>query len=498
MAPRHDRGMPRVTITVDNRIRLDPSSIPSEVVDLLRQDFTHQNPQREMLRRIGKPFWGEPKEIATYALDGRELSLPRGGMGRLRKRLEEAGLRREVVDRRCRGDERAGARIPDHLIELWPFQRVALSVLVGRQCGIFRSGTGSGKTTVGIALASAVKLPTCVIVYNAGLFDQWVKRAGRELGIREQDVGVIKGPVRRLRPFTVAMQQTLNARGVDPEVARYFGVVIADEVQRTPSRTMACVMDQFPAVYRIGISASERRKDKKEFITYDLIGEIIHDVKRAELIKSGHVLDVQVRVVPTDFEAPWYGMPTDDNSDVEVDIVRLTEEMQEDFARNEVAIGCVLAEVRDRQVLVFSHRRDHCILLDRKLVALGIRTGFLIGGADYGVEFRRTIERLERGELQAGVGTFQAIGQGLDLPGVSVGVCATPIASNKQVFAQVLGRFCRTRAGKSAACLYYLWDRRVFGLKHLRNIVSWNSNVVVRDDAGGWREGRQYLREQES
>ena len=486
--------MSRVEVVVDDRIRVRVADLPPDVVEQLRRDFTHKNPQREMLKRIGKPFWSEPKEIVTYALDGCELSLPRGGMGRLRERFEEYGIKRRVIDRRVLGDLCAGEAMPDHLVELWPFQREALAVLHERQCGIFRSSTGSGKTTVGIALAALVKLPTIVLVYNAALMSQWVKRGSRELGMREQDVGVIQGERCWLRPFTIAMQQTLNARGVSEEVRRYFGVVIADEVQRSPSRTMASVVNQFPAKYRLGISASERRKDHKEFITYDLFGGIIHDVKRAELIKSGHVLDVQVRVVPTDFEADWYGMPTDEQPDVEVDFVRLTEQMQEDFARNELALSCVLEEARERQVLVLSHRREHCMMLDSKIAAFGIKTGFLIGGDDYGVEFRRTVDGLERGDVRVGVGTIQMIGQGLDLPGVGVGVCATPVAANKQVFMQMLGRFCRTRAGKSAACLYYLWDRHVFGAKHLRNIVLWNSNTVVRDDTGQFVNGRDYLR----
>ena len=485
--------MSRALVTIDNRIRI-PLTTGAEAIEQLKRRFTHVNPQREMLRRIGKPFWAEPKEIVTWSEEDGQLTLPRGGMERLRKVLAEEGLRYEVVDRRVDGDS-SGEDLPDHRLKLHDFQERTVEQLLARECGIIRAPTGSGKTTVAIAASARAKLATIIIVYNVGLFDQWVKRAGKELGLTPSDVGVIRGKTCKLRPFTVAMQQTLSAHGVGERLRDYFGMVIVDETHRAAARTMFAAVDPFPARYRIGISADHRRKDGKVFLIEDLFGAVIDDVSRKDLIRTGHVLEVQIRVVPTDFDAPWYGMPSDERPELEVDTVRLNREIGEDFARNEVAISWVLDEHESgEQVLVFSHVRDHCLLLDQRLVQQRVRTGFLIGGEDYRVEFRKTVAGLEDGTIRVGVGTFQAVGQALDMPGVSVGVCATPIASNRQVFGQVRGRLCRTAAGKKTARLYYLWDERVFGLKHLRNIVQWNADVVVLRD-GAWVPGRQYLKE---
>lgn len=496
----------RVTVTVDNRIRLPLEELGSELAGVLRADFRHKNPQREMLKRIGKPHWGEPEHIATWSEEGGQLTLPRGGMGRVRKRLEEAGLSRKVVDLRSKGDA-SGEDLPKHLVKLHPFQEETVAQLLCRECGIIRAPTGSGKSCVALAAASRAKVATLVVVYNVGLFDQWVKRACKEYGLRPEDVGVVRGPKRKLRPFTVAMQQTLSAHGVDQQLRDYFGMVLVDEVHRAAAKTMYQAIDPFPARYRVGISADHKRKDRKEFITEDLFGEVLDDVSRKELIKSGHVLEVQIRVVPTDFRADWYGMPVEKDAEGEqvetgkdVDMVRLHDAMQGDYARNELGLATVCMEAAEgEQVLVFSHRREHCLLLDQRLVSLGVRTGFLIGGDDYRVEFRRTVERIERGDARVGVGTFSAIGQAIDLPTVSVGVCMTPIGSNRQVFNQVRGRFCRTAVGKKGARLYYLWDRYVFGRKHLQNICAWNSDVLVldegrtRQDGMWWVPGREYL-----
>jgi hypothetical protein len=105
----------------------------------------------------------------------------------------------------------------------------------------------------------------------------------------------------------------------------------------------------------------------------------------------------------------------------------------------------------------------------------------------------QTKSRLTSGEVQVGVGTFKAIGTGIDMPAVERVAAATPVAANRQFFNQVRGRACRSSKGKKPPRMTYFWDERVFGLKHLQNIVQWNRTVSVRH-AGGWVEGREYLR----
>jgi len=250
-------------------------------------------------------------------------------------------------------------------------------------------------------------------------------------------------------------------------------------------------IDPFPAKYRIGISADERRRDKKEFVIHDLFGDVAVDIKREDLIESKHVLDVEVRVVPTEFDAPWFGFDKSGDARTDLDFDRLLGEMTSDDGRNALAIKCVLDEVTaGEQVLLMSHRREHCQRLAEKVAAAGVRVGLLIGGADYAKEFMRAREGVLSGALRVGVGTYQAIGTGVDLPRVGVAVCATPIAGNRQFFGQVRGRVCRVAEGKSDARLWYLWDRGVY-ITHLRNLSAWNERVLVLD-GGKWHDARSW------
>lgn len=477
-----------IRVTVDSRVRVPVADLPAGVRLALRGDFTHVNPEYLKQEAAGRRNHDEPRVYRTWTDDGENVTVPRGGMGRLRSRLREAGVPFTVLDRRQPGcpkfpelDERYP--IPDHRLTLYPYQRDVVDTLVKREQGILHAPTGAGKSTCGLALAARLKVPTLVVVWSGNLMEQWVTRATSELGLRPEQVGRYGGGVKKFASLTVAMQQSMYSAlqdgGSDADAIRKFGCLIGDEIHRFAAKTLFDSIDPLPARYRIGISADSTRKDKKEFLTYDLFGGIVADIPLEKLVRSGHVLDVEIRVVPTSFAAPWYRYRQDFN--------KLLSKMREDQTRNQVALDLAEAEVRaGEQVLLFSHRVEHCRELAQALVARGIPTGVMVGGAGDAAAFEASRDGITSGRLRAAVGTVQAIGQGLDLPAVSRGILVTPIASNRQAFGQVRGRICRVAEGKNGARLYVLHDRLVYGKTMVRNLSKWNSTVLVQDNSGRW------------
>lgn len=366
----------------------------------------------------------------------------------------------------------------------------------------------SGKTTAVIGLLVELQLPTLVIVWTGSLLKQWVKRLKKELGLDDRDIGVIGGGKKTLRPITVAMQQSLNRMKADKwiEVDETFGVVVCDEVHRFAASTFQKTIDRCTARYRVGISADETRNDGKEFLVYDMFGNVVADIDEERLIARGLIHDVKVRVVPTDFEAGWYVdqrramsewlRDKEGKQPPAPDFNRLLDEMTVNDKRNDAAMRLVLDEwSRGQKSIAFSHRREHCERLLSKATANGMPAGVLLGGDEDEDTFDETVEMLERGELSFAAGTMGAIGTGLDLPSVARGVVATPITSNRQFWGQVRGRLCRKAEGKTDALVYYLWDRNVFGASVLDNLRRWNRDVKVLDDSGRWVETKQYIKE---
>ena len=507
------------TITIDNRVRVTTAELEPEVVSEIKAAFEHSNPDFFRREKIGISTWGVGRKIRMWEKTPTQIEVPRGGLARVIAILEGHGVDRHFIDARTEGVALV-KRIPDHRVALWSHQARLVDVAIAVQQCILRAPTGSGKTSLAFAIAARLKLPTLVIVSTRALFDQWVRRAQVELGLKKKDIGVIQAKRRNLKPLTIAMQKTLAVQGVDAELAEFFGVVLCDEVQLFAAKTFIEAVDPFKSKYRIGISADHRRKDRKEFLVHDLFGAVAAEVSRSDLIDSGIIVDTEVRVVPTDFEASWYGVPETDvpEGDVlepkfwenvfpkrsdppppfeepkEIDWDRLLSEMTLSEERNAKILWAVdQGRLHSKQVIVMSHRREHCRHLDLLIARSNIQTGFLIGGEDYKSQFVQTREAFEKGQIEVAVGTFQAIGYGIDLPKAEVVVCATPIASNKQLFAQVRGRVCRSAKGKSESWMYYLWDRRLYGLGHIRNLVRWNRGRVVIWDNTQWIEAKQFL-----
>lgn len=498
-----------VTITIDNRVRVATPDLSPEVIKALKSAFEHSNPEYFKRMNLGLSVWNVGKSIRMWEdslVD--ELRFPRGGLARINEVLAEHGVDRHFVDKRTEGSELSKGTLPAYNRKLWAHQERMIEAVIEKQNCILRAPTGSGKTSFAFALAARLNLPTLVIVPSRALFDQWLRRAcsKEELGMRKSSIGIIQGKRRSMKPLTIAMQKTLAQNPLTAEEMNYFGVVICDEVQLFAAKTFIKAVDPFPAKYRVGISADHRRKDKKEFLIHDLFGGVAAEISRNELISLGVIVDTEIRVVPTDFEAPWYGRPDDvdelredvfPNAEKEINLDRLLTEMADSVDRNNKILWAVEQGLAMKeQVIVMSHRREHCRLIDQFLVQRGRTTGFLIGGEDYKVQFNDTREKFEKGKIDIAVGTFQAIGYGIDLPKAATVVCATPIASNQQFFSQVRGRVCRSAKGKSDSWMYYLWDRRLYGIHHVKNLVRWNRGRVVVWDHERWVDGKLFIRAQ--
>jgi superfamily II DNA or RNA helicase len=496
-----------ITIVVDNALRIPLAALSQPAIDALLAAFTHPNPQYHKARRYSK-WTKECPEIATWKRDTKAgtLVIPRGGAGRVRAILKEHGIGYAFEDRRNAGEpvawpwthEPGGHCNPG--CKAWDHQVRIADATVARQNCIARAPTGSGKTTAAIRAASMIKATTMVMVSDGGLARQWKRRLVRELGMAPEDIGFIGDGKFKIRPITVAMQQTLMRMSAEKwqRVNLYFGALIVDEVQRAAANTFVKVIGRSTAKYRIGISADETRKDKKEFLIYDLFGDVACEVTLDELIEKGLIHDVHVRIVPSNFKADWYTAQRNKAAESEnaetPDFNRLLAEMVADQDRNALAAQIGVEEVHDgHRVVVFSQRREHASTFNALAAANGIRTGTLLGGEEDSAEFERTVAALSGGDLMWAAGTLQACGTGLDIPAVDVGVVATPIASNRQWFNQVRGRLCRIAPGKRGAWIYYIWDPAVHGLTPLRNLARWANHVEVLD-GDSYVEVRDYMR----
>ena len=477
-------------ILLDSRIRIALEPIGDRVRRDLERQFTHDNPAFSPSTIAGT---GEPERYETFvcvddpALPGGEISFPRGGFARVRSVLRSHGLTWEVEDARVWENWEPG--FPDHLKVARDYQREMIDAAERQQNCLLHAATGAGKTCALFGLLARLKRRALVMVWTGNLLEQWRTRCVEELGF---EPGVVRGDRDGGHEWLdLAMQQTIVSRFErgDHELAYRYDVVACDEVQRFAAPTLFASVDPFRSRYRIGVSADSSRKDQKEFLTRDLFGEVACEIAPERLIESGAIVDVEICVVPTEFRAPWYRYRQDFN--------KLLAQMVSDEARNALALSIAELEMKQgEQVLLFTHRVEHARSLDAELVARGYRSGVMLGGKGQEEVFFRTASGLRVGQGEdrkmAGVGTYQAIAQGLDLPTVSRGICVTPIGNNRQQVNQTKGRLCRSASGKESGRLWYLHDIHVYGRRVIENLNKWFRVRALWN--GEWIEGSEYIR----
>lgn len=474
---RHDAfvGLQDLPVVIDSRLRLPPG-LPRTLVAALKKSCSHANPDFHKKKAMHFSTWGVDSTIGTWELHDKgtsaeSLSLPRGATARLREIAVEHGFAPRFLDRRVKHPHVEWP--PIRFTPRW-YQDEAIEACLKHEQGIVRAPTGSGKTLAVGAFLRLAGQPALVIMRDGNLLEQWVDVAVECFGLHEREIGIFKGSSRlRSGPrLTLALQQTLYSPSFPlDEVANRFGVVVVDEAHTCAAATFQRVIGAFPARYRIGVTADETRKDKKEFLVYDQFGKVVYEIEREEVEADGSITPVEVVLVPTEFYADWYRYAEGG----ERDFNRLLEEMTTDSERNDLIVSLVkhLSKL-EAPSLVFSHRIEHArTLADVELFGAGVKCGLLLGGDSNRVRYAEDKARLKSGDLPVCTGTFQAVGQGIDMPAVRSGVMATPIGKNRQFFGQVRGRICRPAKGKSFGRLYVVWDRHVFP-DMPKLVESWN------------------------
>lgn len=503
-------------------LTLDREITRTEVAQL-RNEFRYPNPDYQAeLKRLNFNGWGgkpkAPEFLQTYRVERTndllgplQVTVSRGAVERLAAifGIEDDldALRGQSVRD---GDTTLGRlallqemRGYEMVVEMRDYQVEQCAAAERHRDCLWRAPPGSGKTTATLNLSvNVLKLPTIVVVPTEKIFEQWIRRVTSEVKnggrpLRTEEVGVLKAQDRRIRPITIAMQQTLRNMKVE-EYGGAFGLLVADEVQRHGAETFFDVTDHSMASRRLGVSADEQRADGKEFLIYDLFGPVRHEVERERLVADGSLVEAKIVVVPTSTSIGWYESLHPRHRGKPQVVKRLQGELMKHEQRNDLVERLMRESLdSDQPTLVLTWRLEHAHDLYARAVRLGQRAGLMIGGKENSRAFELARLAMIERKMRCAVGTYQAVGVGFDLPALGRGVFAMPCANSRtgrMQFEQFCGRYERPAPGKRDAVIYYLWDQRLFGQQPLRNLAGWKTNVVVRLPDGREVTTREYLK----
>ncbi len=313
---------------------------------------------------------------------------------------------------------------------------------------VIANGVVVHNTVWSCAMIAEMNVPTLVIVHTEFLMDQWQKRIAQFLP--DALVGRVQGKMCDYtgKNIVMGMMKSLAEKDYPPSLYKWPGMVITDEVHRIGAATWSPVAGMFPARYRIGISATPRRKDGADNVFSYHIGRVLYTSKETRMLPKVRRVWSNFRLVKTDNFNPNLA-PTS----------LLVNFLCASKARNRLILEqLVLAVKAGRKILLLSHRLKHLNILEyqlRKLMADNEpTTGFFIGGM-------KSAERDEAEKQQVIFATFNFAKEGLDIPPLDTLFLVTPASDVEQA----AGRILRPYEGKKDPVIVDFRDDKVSKFK---------------------------------
>jgi superfamily II DNA or RNA helicase len=275
-----------------------------------------------------------------------------------------------------------------------------------------------------------------VIVNRGFLQDQWVKRikgTSRISGfVPDARVGIIKGKKCQYGDgfdISIAMIQTLAAQKdkLPPEFWNSFGLIINDEVHRISAPSWADIVPRFSASYRIGVSATPRRKDGMEPVFFSHIGMVLHESKVKRVTPK-------LRRIYTSLQIPQTRSFIPNRAGDEV----LKRWLVKSPGRNQLIVDeLVMASRAGRKIIVLSERRKHLEILKDMFDAVKpeeVETSFYLGGMK-----RDDLEKAESADVI--FSSYQMTSEAFDVPELDTAFLVSPISDVEQAVGRIMREY---------------------------------------------------------
>ncbi len=458
----------KVKIVLSDRIYIDSSKMTNIMKRQIRRLATFSNKQYFQNQAMDIPNYDESRFIYLGNDEGKYIVLPRGLRDELLKRLDKAGIKYEIEDKRT----------DNHRINvvfngtLKASQIPAVEAMLQHETGILHAATAFGKTVVCCDMIARRGLNTLVLVDKADLMNQWLERIDEFLDINEELpeyttksgrikkrqslIGSIQGTRDKLTGIVdVAMVRSLKKKDGFHPLLKEYSQVIFDECHHGASDSAIEVLQKINARYVYGVTATPKRGDGKEKINEFLLGPIRYRFTSKDKAKEQKI-DHFVYPRFTRTVKPHHLSKTSFGNDA-LELIR----------NNDVRDQQIVRDVQDclkagRTPVVLTKYVDHAKKLAEMLKSSTDKLILLTGSE--GTKARKAqveeLYKLDQSESLILVGTGSLLGEGFDYPRLDTLFMATPV-SGENVVEQYVGRLNRDYEGKENVIVYDYVDSHI-------------------------------------
>jgi superfamily II DNA or RNA helicase len=328
-----------------------------------------------------------------------------------------------------------------------PFVAGVFSALENELGCIGEAPTGFGKTTTGCALIADIGRPTCVVIPKGDL--DWADEVLRHTDIPKEKIDYWQGG-RLPNPdawVVIAMLQSVYRLNHYPaEVYNRFACLIVDECHRIASEEFSALMRQFPAMFRLGLSATPDRRDGKMPLIHSHMGWR-HVVGHSDADQPDYYVINSTWSEPPD---PNGGAKAYDPSRTD----QTKRSMMKDPIRNAAIAGAAYrAHKAGRRTIVFIEQIKHGELLKAAIRSMGVPKDKIIeynGGTN--AADRTAAKACEAGVIL--IATYKYAAEGTNIPRLDCAIIAHPLYDIRQS----VGRILRKLPGKPKPIVLAVWD----------------------------------------
>lgn len=349
-------------------------------------------------------------------------------VGRIRENLVTIPIGRldlipddyEVVDKRVY----APVDFPEFRYDLRDSQQLIYDQ-VNDNCRI-NAKPSWGKTFTGLAIAGKLGQKTLVVCHTVPLRHQWEREIKKVYGFKPGVIG--SGKLDLEPPIVMGNVQSIYRK--IPLVKKTFGTVMLDEFHHVSARTFSSVIDTNYSRYKIGLSATSKRKDGKHIVFQDYFGQTVYTAPRENsMTPSVDIIKTDVRF-PDGAKTPW--------------AIRVNMLCQDEQYQHLIALLAAAYAAKGHKVLVVAQRVQ---FLKRVAQLIGDSAIAITGEIKDHEEREALIQQVNNGDFNVLCGTQSIFSEGISVNTLSCLIPATPI-SNDPLLEQLIGRIERIHPGK--------------------------------------------------